>query len=244
MVKKVQPKKRVAMPRTSKASGTTKRAGAAKKKNPARKKSRVKGPAKKKAHPKTQKPQKKTAAVAARAAQARRKKRLRAIELYERALAALQRRDLMVAANRFQKVIRDFPEERELHERSRRYLKVCERHQIPALAPKTLEERVYAATLALNTGSEQEALQHLEAALAEAPDNEQVQYMLAVARAAAGDESVAVTHLHRAIELNPDNRFLARHEASFDVLHDHEAFQQMLASPPSNGPGKVPERKA
>ncbi len=118
-----------------------------------------------------------------------------------------------------------------MHERSRRYLEVCERHRAPAPAPETLEERVYAATLALNSGSEQEALQHLEAALAEAPDSEQVQYMLAVARAAAGDASTAVTHLHRAIELNPDNRFLARHEASFEALHDHEAFQQMLVSP-------------
>ena len=90
---------------------------------------------------------------------------------------------------------------------------------------------MYAATLALNEGSEQEALQHLEAALVEAPDSEQVQYMLAVARAAAGDRSTAVTHLHRAIELNPDNRFLARHEASFEALHDHEAFRQMLAAP-------------
>ena len=236
MVKKAQPRKKVAVPRTVKASGPTKSAGGAKKK----------GPVSKKAPRKPEKPQKKitTPAAAARAAEARRKKHLRAIELYERAMEALQRRDLGVAATRFQKVIREFPEERELHERSRRYLEVCERHRAPAPAPKTIEERVYAATLAVNAGSQQEALQHLEAALAEAPDSEQVQYMLAVALAAAGDASVAVTHLHRAIELNPDNRFLARHESSFDVLNDHEAFQQLLASPPSDEPGRVPKRKA
>ena len=225
MVKKAQSRKRVA---TSKTSGTTKKTGATKKK----------GPTKKKAPQKRMKVlQKGTAAAAARAAAARRKKQLKAVELYERALEALQRRDLSVAANRFEKVIRAFPEERELHERSRRYLQICERQRAPAPAPKTLDERVYAATLALNAGSEQEALRHLEAALAEAPDSEQVQYMLAVARAAAGDESTAVTHLHRAIELNPDNRFLARHEPSFELLHDHEAFQQMLASSPDDGGG-------
>ena len=172
---------------------------------------------------------------ASRAAEARQKKHLKAVELYERALEALQRRDLRVAANRFGKVIGQFPDERELHERSRRYLQVCERHAASAPTPKSLEERVYAATLALNAGSAQEALQHLEAALAEAPDSEQVQYMFAVAHAEAGDESEAVTHLHRAIELNPDNRFLARHEPTFEALHDHEAFQQMLASPPEDG---------
>ena len=228
MVKKAQSRKRPGA--AAKTSGTTKRTGAAKKKSGAKKKT----PAKKRA-PRRAKAHRKrtaTAAAAARAAEARRKKQLKAVGLYERALEALQRRDLRVAANRFEKVIREFPEERELHERSRRYIEVCQRGRAPTPTPETLEERVYAATLALNEGSEQEALQHLEAALVEAPDSEQVQYMLAVARAAAGDRSTAVTHLHRAIELNPDNRFLARHEASFEALHDHEAFRQMLAAPP------------
>lgn len=244
MVKKAQSKKRPAPSKTvaSKTSGTTKRTVAAKKKAPTKKA----GPTKKKAPQKKTSPKKgpPTAAATARAAEARRKKQLKAVELYERALEALQRRDLRVAANRFKKVIREFPAERELHERSRRYLEVCERHLAPAPAPKTLEERVYAATLALNAGSEQEALRLLESALAEAPDSEQVQYMLAVARAAAGDQSTAVTHLHRAIELNPDNRFLARHEPSFEALHDHETFQQMLASPGGGGSGSTRQRRS
>ena len=246
MVKKALSKKRPAASKTvaSRTSGTSKRTGAAKNKKRAVTKktgpTEKRAPQKRKTSPEKRPP---TAAATARAAEARRKKQLKAVELYEQALEALQRRDLRVAANRFQKVIREFPVERELHERCRRYLEVCERHRAPAAAPKTLEERVYAATLALNAGSEQEALQLLEAALAEAPDSEQVQYMLAIARAAAGDESTAVTHLHRAIELNPDNRFLARHEPSFEALHDHETFQQMLASPPDRGGGSRPTRQ-
>lgn len=225
MAKKTRPKKRAA---ASKTPGTTKRKGIAKKKHtPAKKK---KAPQKKKALRKMAT----SAAAAARAAEARRKRQLKAVELYERAMVALQRRELRVATTRFQKLISEFPEERELHERSQRYLEICERHKVPAPIPETLEERVYAATLALNAGSEQEALQHLEAALVEAPDSEQVQYMLAVAWAAAGDSSTAITHLTRAIELNPDNRFLARYEASFEALHDQEAVRQMLADPPDH----------
>ena len=101
---------------------------------------------------------------------------------------------------------------------------------------------MYAATLALNAGSEQEALEHLEAAVAEAPDSEQVQYMLAVARAAAGDETTAVTHLLRAIELNPDNRFLARHEPIFETLHEDEAFKRLLTSTSTDGADSRPGR--
>ena len=173
-------------------------------------------------------------AASRRAGNARRKKAVRAVALYERALATLQRRRLPTAAALFRRVIDEFPDERELHERCHRYLEVCARETTPAPTPETLEERVYAATLALNAGAEDKALEHLEAAVAEEPDSDHVQYMLAVARAEAGETTAAVTHLHRAIELNPDNRFLARHEPSFEMLRENAAFRQTLKSPPNN----------
>jgi predicted Zn-dependent protease len=165
-----------------------------------------------------------------RAAKARRQKSREAVALYEKALKTLQRRNLLTASDLFQKLIDDFPEERELHERSRRYLAVCRRGSNPAPNPKTFEERVYAATLALNAGSSDEALQYLKAALVEQPDNDHVQYMLAVTRAVGGERSAAVTHLGRAIELNPDNRFLARNEPSFAALRDEDTFWQVVCS--------------
>ena len=167
------------------------------------------------------------------AAETRRQSYLEAVGLYERALQALQRRDLTAAAARFQQVIDQFPEERELHERSRLYLQVCERQSKPPPAPETLEEQIFAATLALNAGAQDEALQHLEAAMTQEPDSDQVQYMLAVARAASGEPSTAVSHLQRAIELNPDNRFLARQEPSFEPLQKDPAFQRAVRTPPS-----------
>ena len=132
------------------------------------------------------------------AAETRRQSYLEAVGLYERALEALQRRDLTAAAARFQQVIDQFPEERELHERSRLYLQVCARRSTPPPAPETLEEQIFAATLALNAGAQDEALQHLEAAMTQEPDSDQVQYMLAVARAASGEPSTAASHLQRA----------------------------------------------
>ena len=167
------------------------------------------------------------------AAETRRQSYLEAVGLYERALEALQRRDLTAAAARFQQVIDQFPEERELHERSRLYLQVCERRSKPPPAPETLEEQIFAATLALNAGAQDEALQHLEAAMTQEPDSDQVQYMLAVARAASGEPSTAVSHLQRAIELNPDNRFLARQEPSFEPLQEDAAFQRAVRTPPA-----------
>ena len=115
-----------------------------------------------------------------------------------------------------------------------RYLEVCARETTPDPTPETPEERVYAATLALNAGAPDKALEHLAAAAASEPDSDHVHYMLAVARAAAGETKAAVTHLHRAIELNPDNRFLARNEPSFETLLENAAVRKALSSPPGN----------
>ena len=184
---------------------------------------------------KTAKATQKRPAAQNAAAEARRRSYLEAVGLYEQALEALQRRDLTAAAGRFQQVINRFPEERELHARCRLYLQVCERESKPPPAPETFEEQIFAATLALNAGAQDEALQHLEAAMTQDPDSDQVQYMLAVARAASGETSTAVSHLKRAIELNPDNRFLARQEPSFEPLQEDAAFQQAVETPPPTG---------
>ena len=176
----------------------------------------------------------KAKAASKKAAQERRKKALKAVAVYERALGTLQKRRLSTAAALFRRVIDDFPDERELHERCRRYLEVCTRETTPDPTPETLEERVYAATLALNAGAPDKAIKHLEAAAAKEPDSDHIHYMLAVARATAGETKRAVTHLERAIELNRDNRFLARNEPSFETLQENAAVRRALSSPPGN----------
>ena len=74
-------------------------------------------------------------------------------------------------------------------------------------------------------------LHHAPAAEADAANREEIQYMLAVVHATSGNKEAAVDYLRQAIELNPDNRFLARHEASFEAFQEDDVVQQMLASP-------------
>lgn len=158
----------------------------------------------------------------------------RALGRYEQAIAALQRHEFETAAALFGQVIDDFPAERELHERSRRYLQICRRESQEAPTPKTLDERVYAATLALNAGLHDEALRHLDAARRQSPDSDHVQYMLALARADRGDLKAAASHLLRSIELNPENRHLARQEPSLEPLREDETIQEALRTPPAD----------
>ena len=211
MAKQRRPRKQTA---SSKASGSTRRRSPAK--------------------PRASRKKAESRPAESEAVKARREKYLAAVRLYEQALEALQRRSFQKAAANFRQLIEEFPEERELHERCQLYLKVCEREsEPPAAPPQTLEERVYAATLALNAGARDEALRHLAAAGEQDPASDHVQYMLAVARALGGETDAAVEHLRRAIELNSDNRLLAIQEPDFDPLRSEAVFQNVVAPPPS-----------
>src|SRR5690349_18413957 len=65
-----------------------------------------------------------------------------AVALYERGLEALQRHAFGDAAGLFDSVLSQYPEEKELHERVRLYLNICQRQATPKeAAPQTQEER-------------------------------------------------------------------------------------------------------
>jgi tetratricopeptide (TPR) repeat protein len=154
--------------------------------------------------------------------------------VYERGLEALQRHDYQGAASLFESVLRQYPEEKELHERVRLYLNICQRQAAPReSSPQTVDERLYAATLAINGGHYDQAIAHLRLVRDEDPDNDHALYMLAVAHAQRGEPAEAVAHLERAIALNPENRALARTDPDLEPLKDDEAFRAALEAPPN-----------
>jgi tetratricopeptide (TPR) repeat protein len=154
------------------------------------------------------------------------------VALYERGLDSLQRHEYQAAVDQLNSVLRLYPEEKELHERVRLYLNICERHAVPQEAsPVTVQERLYAATLAINGGRYDEALTHLRLVRDEDPDNDYALYMLAVAHAQRQEPAEAIAHLERAVALNPENRALARQDPDLDPLRDDESFRVALDSP-------------
>ena len=152
-----------------------------------------------------------------------------ALAFYERGVIALQRRKLAEATTLLRAVIDSYPEEKELHERARVYLTVCERQATARDAtPATAEERVYAATLAVNSGEYDRGIEALQALSGELPDDDHVQYMLAVVHTLRGNCELALPHLQRAIELNPENRVLARQDADLEPLRRDPQCRRLL----------------
>jgi tetratricopeptide (TPR) repeat protein len=175
----------------------------------------------------------------------RRSTYIEAVALYERGLDAVQRHDYRGAIELLEAVLRQYPEERELHERVRLYLSICQRQATAREAtPQTVEERLYASTLAINGGKYDEAILHLRLVRDEDPDNDHALYMLAVAHAQRGEHAEAIAHLERAIALNPENRALARRDPDLEALRQDESFRATLdAAAAANPAARIDRRR-
>lgn len=175
--------------------------------------------------------------------QPRRSTYVEAVALYEQGLEAVQRHDYRTATRVLESVLKLYPEEKELHERVRLYLNICARQATPKdPEPQTVDERLYASTLAINGGRYDEALSHLRLVRDEDPDNDHALYMIAVAHAQRGEHAQAIAHLERAIALNSENRALARRDPDLEPLADDEAFRAALDTP-SASRSTAPDRR-
>ena len=153
-----------------------------------------------------------------------------AVALYEKGLKALQAHEFDEAAEQLRRVLSDYPEEKELHERARQYLRICERQMAsPRVGtPRSVEERLYAATLAINAGDYEPALSQVNKALGENPENDHAYFMRSVVLTLRGNLAEALASLARSIELNPENHGLARQEPDLEALRKDDRGRQML----------------
>lgn len=163
-----------------------------------------------------------------------------AVAMYERGLQALQRRDFAASAEALRNVIARYPDERELLERARLYLKVCERELEPKVpAPKTPDEWVYAGTVALNAGDEVTALRHIQRAIAEDARHDHAHYMMAVVSVRRSDAVSALNHLRQSVSLNPENRSLARQDPELEGLRGDATFKAIVEAPATDAPVRL-----
>jgi tetratricopeptide (TPR) repeat protein len=164
-----------------------------------------------------------------------RAKYLEALAQYEQGVEALQRHDYATATDHLRQVIARYPDERELQERARLYLNVCQQRLSngPVGRPASVEERVFAATLAINAGRHNEAYDYLREVEREDPEHDYAHYLSAVVCSARGEAEAALDHLRRAIVLNPENRNLALTDGDLATLRAHEGFRAVIDSVPA-----------
>jgi len=160
-----------------------------------------------------------------------------AVALFEHAMEALQRHAYREAARGFKSILERFPGEGTLLDRARVYLALCEREAVrKPQALQTVEERVTAATAALNTGDIDGAERLARAVLANEPRHDLALYLLAVAESRQGLIAEALSHLGQAIAVSPEAGAQARFDSDFDALRDSEEFWRLTDPPAQSSP--------
>ena len=151
-----------------------------------------------------------------------------AVEVFQRAVKALGRKDLDRARDLFDELLASHADQRELVERARAYRAMCDRPKRPA-RPKTFEELLNYGVVLHNRGDFAQAVRYLQQAVEIHPRSEGALYCLAAAQARAGDAAAALRALRSAIHANPASRAQARRDDDFAPLRAAAEFQALVA---------------
>ncbi|MCZ6695880.1 MAG: tetratricopeptide repeat protein [Acidobacteria bacterium] len=153
----------------------------------------------------------------------------KALKEFERGVNLLHKRNYSDALVRFQLIMDQYPDEKELTDRTRCYIRIC-RSMLDSKGsqPKKPEEFFYHGVMKANEADFDAAVGFLDRALQASPKDEKIYYVLASTLALKGDSGEAVKHLQKAIDLNATNRIFARNDPDFEQLRDNETFQNLI----------------
>ena len=155
-----------------------------------------------------------------------------AVEAFERGFQALQQRQYGKAAELLGAVVNNFSDEKDLQERARVYLAICERQAARETKPRSFEDRLHAATVIVNRGAFDEALALLRKLEHEDAGNDYVQYLLSVVCTATGNAELALAHLRKAIALSPENQLRAMQDPDLESLRHDAGFAALAGDLP------------
>jgi len=151
---------------------------------------------------------------------------------YEKGAAALQKKKFEEAEKHFRALLDGFGDEKELADRARLYLAVCQRRTrtAPARAvAETGDDGYYAALLEKNRKNFQAAIDQLKKSVGKSGDG-RVSYLMACCFALMNDVEGALGALERAISEDEGNRALARRDPDFEAVRDSPEFQKLTAA--------------
>jgi tetratricopeptide (TPR) repeat protein len=153
-----------------------------------------------------------------------------AVELFEKAVKALGKKDFARARGHLEHLVESHGDQSDFVERARSYLAMCDRAEGGRPPrPRTFEELLNYGVVLHNRGEFAQAVKYLGQAVDKHPRNEHALYCLAAAQARAGETEAAVKALRSAIQVNPASRTQARQDPDFEALRSQEGFVALVA---------------
>jgi tetratricopeptide (TPR) repeat protein len=153
----------------------------------------------------------------------------RALKEYERGTGLIQKRSFAEAKQAFEGLIEKFSDEREICDRSRHYLAICNERLHPKTAkPVDVADHFHLGVFHLNRADADSAIKEFQRALEKDAHSEMIHYGIASAFAMSGDKGRAIASLKEAIRLNEKNRIYAQNDPDFDSVRDEHEFIQLV----------------
>jgi len=152
----------------------------------------------------------------------------KALKIFEAGVKKLLDGNNSEAAKDFQALLDDPPTDLGLVLRARQYLSAA--ISIKTMEPNltTAEDMYNHGVVLLNDGDIEGALKILGVAAKQAPKDDRIMYVRALALGISGDEEAATEQLQAAIKANETNRVYAHNDPDFAPLHGNPRFQEMM----------------
>ena len=150
------------------------------------------------------------------------------LKLYEEALKHFQEQKYHRAKQVLERVVEG--PSKELSERARMHLRICEQRisRAPAVALKSAEDYYSQGVALMNLGRWDEAREYLDRAHKAAPKADHIVYAIAALDCLTGEADSAMANLKIAIQLRPENRYHARNDEDFSFLQEDPRFTELL----------------
>jgi tetratricopeptide (TPR) repeat protein len=153
-----------------------------------------------------------------------------AVQAYEAGIKLMHAEEFEKAIRCFEELVAEHPEEPEIQERAKVLIHASEKklQEKARTVLRSADDHYNVGIADLNRREITSAIQHLEHALKLNPKGDHVLYALAAASALQGDRDQSLNYLKQAIQLRPENRFLAVRDADFELLQEDPDFRQLV----------------
>ena len=130
------------------------------------------------------------------------------------------------AVEMFEALIEKHASERELVDRARAYIKICQKITTKATLPsKTFNDLYESGVFLMNLGKYEEALKLFNKAIEKNPDHAKILYFMAAIYQSMGDSDQSLEFLKRSIQQDKYFKVLAQNDSDFEDLREDKKFK-------------------
>ncbi|MBS3818809.1 hypothetical protein KGY73_04820 [bacterium] len=149
----------------------------------------------------------------------------RALTEFGEAMKEYRKEDFQKASEKLKAFIKNYPKERDLVNRAKLYLSICqEKQKKKKLSLKTFDDHYHYSLFKLNQGEFEEALKHLDKAQQMKPKQGKVFYLKALVNVLMERKEKSLENLKKAVQLDKFFKILAKNEVDFEPLKEDKKF--------------------